>query len=198
MKQEKTGFFKRWKLNRELKRQRKIDYQKTISQLKVTTKINLNELVSDLRHFKPGFWNNLKGKIFSSSTCLCVIHYPGNVDIIRYYDMPKPFVVDINKKLYLFSPKAFRTINGLAKLEFYANIPFAILHNVSDKYVPPTLDADAFSSVQQSKFIQDACTVEEDKNLTLFQIIILIVCVLAFVIGIINLVYIINIAKHIT
>lgn len=166
-----------------------IKYKTRISELKETTKIHLNELVSDLRLFRPKFWNRVKAKIFGSSICLCVIHYTGNADVIRYYPMPKPFVVDINKTLYLFSPKAFRYINGIPKLEFYANIPFAIVHNIGDTYIPPSLDAEAFTSVQNSKHIQDACKIDKDESPNIWFIIILvlvIICIMAVAFDIFN------------
>jgi hypothetical protein len=109
--------------------------------------------------------------------------------------MPKPFVIDINKKLYLFSPKAFRRINGQSVLYFYANIPFAIVHNVTDKYIPPSLDSDAFSSVQKSKFIQDATTVSDENNYNILMIVCIVVGVLALVLGIINFTYVLKIVK---
>lgn len=146
-------------------RERKIEYNKEMSKLEITTKIKLSEMQSDLRYFKPNFLNRMKNRFFPQIFCLCLIHFPDNIDVIKYFPMPKPFVVDINSKLYLFSPKAFRFINNTAKLEFYANFPFAVLHNVTDKYTPPSVDADAFSSVMNSKHVQDATTVKDDKDI---------------------------------
>ena len=150
-----------------------------LSELKEASKVNLNEMLSDLRYFKPSFFNRIWGRLNSVKMCMAVIHFPQSLDIVRYYKMPKPFVLDIKGKKYLFTPKAFRFINGMPKLEFYANIPFAILHNVSDKYIPPSVDAEAFTAVQDSKFIQDAVTTEEMQvNMVLMIIIIIVSLVL--------------------
>jgi hypothetical protein len=181
--------------SKKRKREANIKYKTSIANLKVTTKVNLNELVSDLRYFKPKFWNRMKAKIFPLELVMCVIHYPQNIDVIRYYPMVKPFVININKNLYLFSPKSFRSINGMQKLEFYANVPFAILHDVAGKYHPPTLDSEAFSSVQQSKFIQDAASISEEPSMSGVMIAVIVVSALSFVIGIINLVYLLQISK---
>lgn len=174
-----------------------IEYHKRLSNLKISEKINLNEMISDLRHFRPGFFNRLKGRISAGNTCLCLIHYPGTNDIIRYFSMPKPFILDINGVWYMFSPRAFRYINGMAKLEFYANVPFAIVHDVSDKYKPPSLDGDAFKSVMQSKHIQDSTKITEEKPLSFIQAAIVILLILLFILSIINLAFIIQLGKKV-
>ena len=181
---EKAENIKKLKLH---KNKMRLNFLQSMTDLKETSKVNLNEVISDLRYFKPKFWNRVKGKMFPVNTCLAVIHYPQGVDVIRHFKMPKPFVLDINGKLNLFSPKAFRYINGKPKLEFYANIPFAIVHNVTDKYIPPSLDTDAFTSVQKSKFIQDASTVNDGAQMGGLMIAVIIVLALCFIIGIITL-----------
>lgn len=178
--------FKKFIENRKKARNERINYYKNLSALKETTKINLQELISDLRFYKPNFWNRMRAKFFGSKLVMCEIHYPDNVDVIRYFPMIKPFLLDINNKKYLFSPKAFRFINNIPKLEFYANVPFAVVHDVNKNYTPPSLDADAFTSVQDSKFIQDAATVGEDNNLGWINWVLLIVLVVILIMTIIN------------
>lgn len=174
-----------------------IEYHKRLSGLKISEKINLTEMISDLRYFRPGFFNRLKARVSAGNTCLCLIHYPGTNDIVRYFSMPKPFILDINGVWYMFSPRAFRYINGMAKLEFYANVPFAIVHDVTDKYKPPSLDGDAFKSVMQSKHIQDASKVTEEKNMNFIQVIMAILMLLLFILNIINLAFVIQLGKKV-
>lgn len=181
-------------LEKEEKKRKELDYQKRLSELKYTTKINLKEMISDLRYFKPGFWNRMYQKIFPTELCMCIIHYPENRDLIRYFPMVKAFVLDINKTWYLFSPKSFRYINGMAKLEFYANIPYAIIHNVSDFHKPVEMDAEAFTSVQQSKFIQDAVSVE-DENIALKDIILYVGLGLIFLANVGIIIFLVIISK---
>lgn len=213
LEQPKVGFFQQLKINAEDRKRKKaelkakkerekeefkrkeLEYHKKLSELKYTTKINLKEMISDLRHFKPSFWNRVKQKFHQNDMCMAIIHYPENRDLVRYYPMVKPFVLEIGKEWYLFSPKAFRYINGMAKLEFYANIPFAILHNVTEQHKPVSLDAEAFTSVQQSKFIQDAVSVEDDK-IGLKDIILYIALGLLFIGNVAIIVLLVQMGKH--
>lgn len=200
IKQKLFNFFNKFKEKTAERRRRKIEYLKMLKELRYTTKILNSELISDTSFIKKSFWNKIKGILIRKHKCLVVIHYPDNIDVIREFCFVKPFMLDINGKYYLFSPKSFRYINQKAKLEFYYGIPYAVLHNVTQAkdsiYCPPSIDTDAFTSVQNSKFIQDAVKGDEDKMSGIIMIL-LILMVLVIVGMIILGVNIFEIKKYV-
>lgn len=187
--------FKKFMENRKRKREENIIYHKNISELKETEKINLNELVSDMRLFKESRWAKISHVFSSQNYCWILLYRGGNNNLIRKFPMPRPFVVDISGKWHLFSPKAFRYVNKEAMLEFYEGNPFAILHIVNNKFGVPSLDTDAFDSVQKSKFIQDAVTVDDDKDINWVMIVVIIISVIAVIVGFVNISMIMKIMK---
>lgn len=195
MKKEKIGFFDRIKQNRE----EKLAYHKKLSELKTSEKVNLNSLISDMRLFKTSRWERIKFyfiSLFSGKQfCWVLLYRNGNENLLRPFPMPRPFVVDINNEWYLFSPEAFRYVNKTPILEFYEGVPFAILHKVNKSYTPPSVDAKAFTTVQQSKFVQDAAKTDEEQNINVWLIACIVLTVIAIIIGIFNAVQIGKIIK---
>lgn len=181
-KKVKTQAYNIYKSDMEAKNKAKIEQYKLLSKLRFSTKVNINDLISDTRYFRKGIFSRIKDKLTGKSLVQCVIHMDSGNDLVRIFPIYRNNIVDINNTLYMFSPDSFRHINGVPTLYFYQGIPFAILHK--PKEMIPTIDAKAFTSIQKSKFVSDALE-GDDKELGSVLLWIMIVITFLTMIGLI-------------
>ena len=190
---KKYNALKRQEKNKDTKY--KLNLVKQLTKMDYTSKVHINELISDKRFINPPTrWQRIKAK-FSKSIMLCAVHVfmPNNQDVVRYFPMVKSNIIDINNKYYLFTPKSFRFINNTPILYFWFNMPYAVLLNPNEDAFQPSIDTDAFTSVQRSKFIQDAVTGGEETSKLVMAI--LIMMGLLIILSVLNMVFINNIGK---
>lgn len=203
LKKEEQKQLKRYLKQKQQERDKEFKKYKDLSSLKYSTKILMEEFLSDdyfLNKNKNIHWYNIikiiKKKILKEYWVLCCIHCYDNYDIVRYFKA-KGNLITIGKSKYLFNPENFRYINGTPILYFMQQNPFAILMNPKENYYEPTITTESFATLLDSKFVQDSLKSDiQQKNLLI--IIMLFLVFISLIIGIINLVVSLKLNKVVT
>lgn len=142
---------------------KEIDVETKILKAQKINKINLNLLVSDTRYLfkKSTLFQRIKGIFSKDELIQCVVHMPNKIDVVRLFPIIRKNVIDIGGTYYIYSPESVRNINGIPTLYFFYKSPYALLHTPEEQLV--SFDADSFTQVQRSKFVEDVVRGAQEK-----------------------------------